>query len=75
MDRAGRQRRYKQRKAAGLAVLQVAIPAELLAELEAAGLAGATVEDHALELEDLVTAVLTGLLAAGDASPRPLRLR
>lgn len=76
MDRAARQRRYKQRRAAGLVVLSVAIPEELLLALEAAGLAGATADEHALELEDVVVGVLTGLVAdCGDASPRPPRLR
>jgi 4'-phosphopantetheinyl transferase EntD len=73
---AKRQRSYKRRRAAGLAVLAVAIPVELLAALEDAGLAGATADDHAPELEDVVVGVLTGLVAdLGDASPRGLRLR
>lgn len=76
MDRAARQRRYKQRKAAGLVVLQVAIPEELLVALEAAGLVGATADEHALELEDVVVGVLAGLVAdCGDVSSQPLRLR
>jgi hypothetical protein len=55
---AKRMRKYRARKAAGLRVVQLALPAEIAAALEASGLAGKGADDLDPELEDALVAVI-----------------
>lgn len=60
---AERQRRYRQRQAAGLAVLKLSVPCDLLTDLRAAGLIGEHADTVDPDLEDALVGLLHGWLA------------